>query len=188
MLERILRGLHKQGDALIQKLQKEGLAGGARLARRLLGEPPPHDGDWTPAEYRTLDAVLARMCNYEGRDLPRPADTFALEAVLDFVDSFPAGRKTQLRDLLALFEAGSLILGPKGEFDRFSKLSAQAADAYLNGWDQANLPPRRAAFRALKSICMMGYWSQSGTWQAIGYSLEENPGLSTDPPLDVDLN
>lgn len=187
MIGRMLRKLTKRGDDMMARFQKEGLAGVARVARRMLDEPPPHDGDWTPSEYRTLDAVLDRLCDYEGDDLPRPADTFALQATLDFIDTFPRGRKDQLRDLLALFEAGAIVLGPDGEHRRFSKLGPQAADTYLTGWDQSKLPPRRAAFRALKSVCMMGYWSQQGTWGAIGYSLEENPGLETERGREMEL-
>lgn len=175
-LQHLLRILRLRGDDLVETLQSRGLEQLSSLACRLLDEPPPR-GEWLPWEYRTLDAVLDRMCAYTRPDLPRPADTFALESTLDFIDTFPHGRRRQLRQLLAVVEAGPLVLAPEGERQRFSLLSPEAADTYLRGWDESALPPRRAAFRALKSVCMMGYWSQPDTWDGIGYSLEDNPGL-----------
>jgi hypothetical protein len=176
-LQRLLRILRLRGDDLVETLQARGLDQLSTLACRLLDEPPPRDGEWLPWETRTLDAILDRMCAYTRPDLPRPDDTDALESTLDFVDTFPQGRRRQLRQLLAVVEAGPLVLAPAGERERFSELSAEAADTYLRGWDESALPPRRAAFRALKSVCMMGYWSQPDTWDGIGYSLEDNPGL-----------
>ncbi len=176
-LEKLLRTLRLRGDALVETLQSRGLRRLSQLACRLLDEPPPTGGEWLPWEYRTLDAILDRMCAYPAPDLPRPADTYALEATLDFADTLPDGRRRQLRQLLALFEAGPLLLAPDGERTRFSELSDDAADTFLTGWETSSLPPRRAAFRALKSVCMMGYWSQPDTWDGIGYSLEANPGL-----------
>jgi hypothetical protein len=118
------------------------------------------------------------MCAYDA-GLPRPADTLALESSIEFVETFPEGRRSQLRDLLAVFEAGPLLLRPEGQHARFTELDDEAADTYLTSWDESALPPRRAAFNALKSVCMIGYWSQPESWGPIGYSLEDNPGLDT---------
>ena len=174
----ILRGIRKRGDDLTHSLQSYGLEKLAEFACNVLDEPMPTGGSWLPWEYQVLDALLDRMCAYRG-DLPRPADTYALEATLDFVDTLPHGRRQQLRQLLAVFEAGPRLLAPEGRRERFSRLEESAADRYLSSWDQSRLPPRRAAFNALKSVCMMGYWSQSETWPAVGFSLEENPGLES---------
>ena len=170
-IQRLLRIARKRGDDLARFLQDRGLRRLAHFACRRLDERPPQGDEWLPWEYRTLDAVLDRMCAYDQPELHRPADTFALEATLDFIDTFPHGRRQQLRHLLALFEAGSLLLAPNGERERFSDLSDAAADAYLASWAESKLPPRRAAFRALKSVCMMGYWSQPDNWEGIGFSV-----------------
>lgn len=176
-LQSLLRIARKQGDDLWRHLQDRGLRQLARFACRRLDERPPQGDEWLPWEYRALDAILDRMCAYDQPGMNRPADTYALESTLDFIDTFPHGRRQQLRHLLALFEAGSLLTAPAGERERFSRLSPEAADVYLTGWAESRLPPRRAAFRALKSVCMMGYWSQPDNWEGIDYSLEANPGL-----------
>lgn len=171
------RQLTAYRDAAVRTAQSRGLAGAARIARLWLDVPQSRaEEGWSPWEYRTLDRLLERMCRYPDGALPRPADTTALESALDFASTLPEGRRRQLRDLLALFEAGSMLFGPDGEFVRFTELSGAAADAYLRTWSEG-LPPLRGGFHALKSICMMGYWNQPETWGAIGYSLEANPGL-----------
>lgn len=167
----------KLGDDLAREMRERGLRGSASLARWMLDAPDEGDA-WNDWEYRTFDALLDRMCAY-GAGFPRPADTLALESSLEFIETFPEGRRSQLRDLLAIFEAGSLLLGPDGQYRRFTELDDEAADTYLASWDESALPPRRAAFNALKSVCMVGYWSQPDSWAPIGYSLEENPGLDT---------
>lgn len=177
MWNRLRNLFWKRADDLGRSAQKRGLAAAASIARRFLGEPAPEE-DWAAWEYRTLDAVLHRMCDYDPQ-LPRPADTIALESILEFVDTFPEPRRRQIRQILAIFEAGSQLLGPNGRHRRFTELDDDAADVYLRSWEQSRLPPRRAVFRALKSICMVGYWSQPETWGSIGYSLEQNPGLDT---------
>lgn len=171
--------LRGRRDALLRAAQNRGLAGAARLARWALDLPDVEPSEnWAEWEYRSLSALLDCMCGYGGR-LPRPTDTPALESLLTFVETLPEGRRRQLRDLVALFEAGSLVLGPEGSRERFSELDDAAAETYLRSWEESALPPRRAAFRALKSVCMMAYWSQRETWGPIGYSLEDNPGLDT---------
>jgi len=176
-LRRLLRSARMRGDDLVRDLQQRGLRRLAGFACRRLDERPPRGSEWLPWEYRTLDAILDRMCAYDQVGLHRPADTYALESTLDFIDTFPHPRRQQLRQLLAIFEAGPLLTAPSGERERFSELSTGAADTYLASWAESRLPPRRAAFRALKSVCMMGYWSQPDNWEGIGFSLEDNPGL-----------
>lgn len=175
MWSRIANTLRKRTDDLSRLFQDRGLAAAARLARRSLGESAI-DEEWSPWEYRALDAILDRMCEYD-RGFPRPADTVALESTLDFIDTFPDGRRRQIRNVLAVFEAGSRLLGPGGSYRRFTELGADDATAYLRSWQDSQLPPRRAVFRALKSVCMVAYWSQPESWDEIGYSLADNPGL-----------
>lgn len=177
LLSGIRNRLRKGRDALFRVVQRRGVGEAARLARWILDVPEAGD-EWAEWEYRTLSALVESMCEYGG-ELPRPADTLALESLLGFVDTLPEGRRGQLRDLLALFEAGALAVGPEQRHARFSELDGAEAEAYLRSWEESALPPRRAAFRALKSICMMAYWSQRETWGPIGYSLEDNPGLET---------
>ena len=42
-------------------------------------------------------------------------------------------------------------------------------DASLEAWMRSRLGLRRAAFLALRNLCLLGYWSQPETWRLIGY-------------------
>jgi hypothetical protein len=173
------RRLMGRGESWLGRLRDRGLAESAKWARRLLGVAEPEAPDhWLEWERETLRTVLERMCRYP--EWPEPEACGAFEETLDFLQTLPLGRRRQLHHLLAIVEAGSLATAPEGQRRRFSRLDPVAADAYLDTWAQSSLPPRRAVFQGLKSICMMGYWSRPETWSGIGYDLESNPGLDSD--------
>lgn len=175
-MDALIRRLWKYGDDLGRLLREFGLERAAAAARAVLGESAP-DGEWAAWEMAVLERVLERICRYEGDDLPDPATCDADDAVLAFVQTLPSSKRDELRALLALIEAGSLVEAPEGERERFTDLSAPAADAYLATWAESSVGVRRGAFQALKSLCAMGYWSREETWHAIGYSVDDNPGI-----------
>jgi hypothetical protein len=152
-------------------LETTGLSTGARLATRALGEQPPADAEFRGWQVGVLERALSRMCHYDGRDLPAPTDNDAVEATLSFAGTLPHGRRRQLSDLLCVLEALPLVVAPAGERRRFTNLSDRAADDFLHTLSDAAIPQARAIFNALKSICMMGYWTRSETWDAIDYEL-----------------
>ncbi len=181
-LDNVWRRLRARGDDWFERLRSRGLEESARWSRRLLGESAPEaPDDWSEWERRTLHHLVARLCDYSAAGLPAPEACGALEETLGFLQTLPFGRRRQLHQLIAIIEAGSLVTAPDQQRCRFSELSPRAADMYLKSWARSDLPPRRAVFQGLKSICMMGYWSRPETWKGIGYSLEANPGLNTNP-------
>ena len=54
-------------------------------------------------------------------------------------------------------------------FSRFTRMSDAEKDASLRAWTQSRLGVRRMGFMALRNLCLLGYYSQPATWQAIGY-------------------
>lgn len=172
--EPFLRYLRQKGDRFLEELQSRGLHESARLARAALREAQPDNHGWAEWEMDTLEALLEQLCAYEGGDLPGPADCGAVEATREFIDTLPPGRQEQLRDLLAILEVGSLLLGPGGEYRRLTRLSDACAEEYIHSWAASSVPQRRAVFHGIKSVCMMGYWSREQTWPAIGYEIAVN--------------
>lgn len=154
-------------DAMAQRAQSVGLATAGSMARRLLGQPRPDSG-WADWEHAVTHRLLEVLCDYDDA-LPDPETVHAVEATRGFVDTLPPRRRSQLHDLLALIEAGPLVLAPDGKRLAFTSLPDSAAHTYIRGWSESSIPQRRAVFHALKSVCMMGYWSQEQTWSPIGF-------------------
>ncbi len=175
-LRRLLAG---RGDEAARLAQDLGLAASARLVSRLMGEKLAADrGEFAGWQVSVLSAVLERMCAYEAVDLPEVGVSGALATTLDFIGGMPDESRAVLGDLLAVFEFGGMVLGPvRGPRARFTMLDVAAQDAYLASWEGSGLAARRAAFRGLKSVCMLGYWTQTSTWDAIGYGFADNPGI-----------
>lgn len=157
-------------------VQEQGLVAASRFAARLLRERIPEDpsqfGDW---QVDVLRALLQVMTSAGDEGLPSLEEAGALETTLTFVGWMPEESRAAMGSLLAIFEAGPLILGPRRE--RFTRLDPLTQAVYLESWANSPLAPRRAVFRALKSACMMGYWTRPNTWGVIGYGLEGNPGV-----------
>jgi hypothetical protein len=166
-------------DEAARLVQRVGLSGAARIARRALGEPDAPYGAMMPWQHEVLWTVLARLCRYEHVEgepmLPEPVEVGALEAALGFIAQMPPETRQQLGDLLCVFEAGAAVIGPERARRRFSRMSPEARDVYLARWEQSEIAPMRAAFQGLKSACMMGYWSRPATWPAISYALKPHP-------------
>ncbi len=176
---RLRRMLVGRGDEAARLAQDLGLAASARMVARLMGEKLAVDrGEFAGWQVSVLGAVLERMCAYEAVDLPAVEVSGALETALGFIGGMPEESRAVLGDLLAVFEFGGLVLGPVfGPRARFTMLDVVAQDAYLASWEGSVLAARRAAFRGLKSVCMLGYWTQTSTWDAIGYGFADNPGI-----------
>ena len=120
------------------------------------------------------------MCSYASTPgqapLPDPDAIDALPTTLRFIEQLPERSRRQLGCALALLEAAPLALSK--ERVRFTRLSAQGRHEHLTRWADSPIEGMRAALHGVKSACMMGYWSQPQTWDAIGYDTD------TDQPLN----
>jgi hypothetical protein len=139
---------------------------GAAL-RRLTGSATSADAPLTFAERAALEAILDRMAPGDGPDLPSARAVGALAAVVQQLRCLPPEGQQQLRDLLLVFECFGVCAA--GGVGRFSRSAAALQDATLSAWGGAKLSALRAGFHGLKTVCMLGYWSRSQTWDAIGY-------------------
>lgn len=172
MLKRLLGG---QRDVALQTLQSLGLTQAAQLAALALQQPHRVDDPTFEAWHiEVLRAIQQRLCRYD-EDLPHVDTLPALETALGFIGRMPPHTQLKLKNVLALIEAGPKVLGPtsnnKRRHARFTTLAAHEQDTYLKQWEQSPLPPMRAAFHGLKSVAMMGYWTQPAVWPSIDYHL-----------------
>lgn len=149
--------------------QSGSLSAGARalraVDRRSTSRPfEPFDA----LEQQVVEALLTTICRADGDDLP-PVDAPALVPVVEtYVLGMPIAQATNLRNLLLHWEYQPLIFGPRRA--RFSQLTEEERDANLSDWATTTQTARAAAFRGLKTLCMLAYWSQPSTWAAIGYT------------------
>jgi hypothetical protein len=176
MFGSLQRWLERGRDDVARRVEEMGLKSGAKLAARTLGEPLDDDR-LHPWQLETLAAFLDRLTHDPDADLPRASDIGAAQTCAEFISKLPASRIAQISHVLAVFEAGSMVLSGDFERERFTALPDDARDRYIEGWASSPLPQRRTIFAALKSIGGIGYWSQDATWPAIGYSIDENPGV-----------
>ncbi|MGM0557404.1 MAG: hypothetical protein ACQEVA_13560 [Myxococcota bacterium] len=175
-VDTLWRWLAGSRDAVARRAEELGLAGAARVAARTLGEELSDDElhDW---QLETLSAFLDRLVHDPDGELPTASEVGAAETCATFISRLPAARIAQISHVLAVFEAGAVVLPGAHARKRFTRLDPPDQDAYLSGWATSDLPQRRTIFAALKSIGGIGYWSRDATWAPIGYSIEDNPGV-----------
>jgi len=120
-----------------------------------------------PRDARILAAVADRMTFTGDPDMPRFADTAALQTIDAALLQLPPDVPQQLSYALLLFEYGPPLF--IGKLATFSGLSPEWQDLYLGGWADSRFHTRRIAFQAFKNLAMLGYYAQDATWPAIHY-------------------
>ncbi len=174
MLRALLR-VRQRPEEVAHFVQTAGLVRAARLVARALGEPPPRPRDCPEWLVAVMDHCQARICRMDAEEAPEPREVGALEAALSFVEAMPASKEEEFQSLLALIEVAPYVFGPRRA--RFTALSGEEQDAHLQSWELSRLEGKRAGFRGLKSVAMMGFWTRPATFGWIQYSVAENPGV-----------
>ena len=175
MIQSWLRRVSGTPDEITRKVQAVGLVKTANLASTVLRRPGP-DADEMPGWIEDiLAAVIEQMCGYADGELPEALECGALDGALEFVSGMPGSTREELQSLLVLVELSPYMLGPRRR--RFTELNGEMRNEVLRRWEQAPLVPMKGGFAALKSVAMMGYWTQPESWRAIGYSVAQNPGV-----------
>jgi len=160
-------------------LERQALGQLAALLRQTTRDRPARKPALlSEGERRILSALLARYCQPDRSDLPSPDTLPLLKAVEEHMRRLPLVSQQQFRDLLLVFEYAAPLFAPQHRALRFSALKPRIQEQLLSDWANSRLVPRRAAFHALKTLCMLAYWSHSATWSAIGYDgpLLDQPG------------
>lgn len=119
----------------------------------------------TASRKRTLRAVGDTIFPSLSDGDPAGGDILP-EAFDEFLPSLAADKQKGVGLLLTIIEIGALFRYAR----RFSGLSPEKRERYLEGWGFSRLAFRRVVYRALRDLCATLYYQDSRTWPAIGYA------------------
>jgi len=100
--------------------------------------------------------------------MPPLRDTATVATIDTSLLYLAADLRGQFRWALTLFEYGPILFQLK--LSRFTSLGPEERDAHLRDWAESRFLTRRLAFRAMKNLSYLGYYSQDSTWKGIHYS------------------
>ncbi len=118
-------------------------------------------------EEEILTAIVERMVDCGDAAMPAVRNTRTILTIDQALLQLDPGLRSQFRWLLPLFDWAPPLLQLK--LKRFTRMTPQERDDYLHSWAESRFATCRLAFRALKNLSMLGYYSQDETWPAIHY-------------------
>ncbi|MBI3785407.1 MAG: gluconate 2-dehydrogenase subunit 3 family protein [Deltaproteobacteria bacterium] len=121
----------------------------------------------TAHEATIFTAIVERMVASDDPAMPKVRDTPAVETIDQALLQLDADQQYQLKWLLRIFQWAPPLLMLR--LSTFTGLAASEQDEYIRGWATSPRDLRRLAFRALKNLSMLGYYSQDATWPALHY-------------------
>lgn len=156
-------------------LRYTAIAGGLATLARLPSLAPPAAAATAPAalhvlnadEAEILTAIVERMVYSGDPAMPAVRDTQAVATIDATLLELDPDVVSQFRWLLTLFQYGPPVFDLS--FSKFTSLSPELQDEYIRGWATSRFQTRRIAFRALKNLSMLGYYTQDSTWRGIHY-------------------
>ncbi len=137
--------------------------------------------------------VLKTVCDTFFPPLPGGSEVYGRSASDLGVDSMLAdavenslqpGNAKDFRRVLSVFDSRLYNLALSGRPARFSKMSPESRERYLQAWRDSPIGLKRSAFQALKRLSLfLAYASMDSdgrnpNWEAIGY-----PGAHRSPPV-----
>lgn len=117
-------------------------------------------------EAAILTAIGERIVDSDA-DMPPFRDTAAIATIDTALLHLERDAQELLRWTLALFEYGPFL--HEFRLRRFTGLAPAERDAHLRTWAESPVASRRLAFRAVKHLSFLGYYSQDSTWAGIHY-------------------
>lgn len=175
MIRAFLNRWGGSAEDLAAAVQTVGLIRSAQIVARLLREEPPEARQMPLWLDEVLSAAIGRICDYESENMPPALESGTLEACRLFIEGMPRESELEFQSLLVLLELSPFVFGPVRA--RFTALNERDQDIHLQGWERSPVLARKAGFKALKSVIMMGYWTRPETFPFIGYSVASNPGI-----------
>lgn len=118
-------------------------------------------------EAEVFTVVVERMVASNDPAMPKVRDTKTILAIDQALVQLDPSMQTQVHWLLRLIQWGPPLL--MFRMSTFTGLSTNEQDEYLRGWASSPRELRRLAFRALKNLSMLGYYSQDAVWPALHY-------------------
>jgi hypothetical protein len=137
-------------------------------------------------EAEILTAIVERMVHSGDPSMPAVRDTRAIATIDAALLELDEAVVSQLRWLLTLFQYGPPLFDLR--LSTFTGMPPEDRDEYIRGWAESRFQTRRLAFRALKNLAMLGYYTQDATWRGIHYDgpWAPRPRRSGGPKLITD--
>jgi len=123
---------------------------------------------FNPTDTEILTQIAERMVDSGHSAAPRLRATGAIETIDRTCRELDPALTSLLPTVVRLVEYGPFFFD--WTFRRFTQLSDQEKDASLNGWMTSRFEVRRLAFKALRNLSILGYYSQEESWPLIGYA------------------
>jgi hypothetical protein len=121
----------------------------------------------TPHQADVMMAIAERMVFTGADNMPAVRDTPAIATIDQALLQLDPAVQSQVGWVLTAFQWGPPVFELK--LHTFTGLTLEERDVYLEGWATSRSTVRRVAFRALKNLSMLGYYSQDATWEGIHY-------------------
>jgi hypothetical protein len=121
----------------------------------------------TPHQAEVMTAIVERMVFTGADHMPAVQDTRAIETIDQALLQLDPTVQSQVGWVLTLFQWGPPLFQFK--LHTFTGLTPEERDSYLYDWATSRSQTRQLAFRALKNLSMLGYYSQDATWKGIHY-------------------
>jgi hypothetical protein len=119
-------------------------------------------------ETEILTQIAERMVDTGQASAPRLRATGAIAAIDRTCRQLDPALTGLLPTALRLVEYGPFVFD--WTFRRFTQLDDAEKDASLTGWMTSRFEVRRLAFRALRNLSILGYYSQEESWPLLGYA------------------
>lgn len=147
------------------------------FSRVFLGYPARPVGVRTLAARELATArAAARVIYPEGGAIAASGESARVALHTDrFVGAQPASNRRLMRLLFFATEHATLVFPAPGSggWRRFSSLGSDQQLAYLEGWRQSELPPRRLVFLSLRAIVTMGFFADASVLRSLGLAPRE---------------
>jgi len=121
----------------------------------------------TPHQGEVLTVIVEHMVFTGTDNMPAVRETGAIATIDQALLQLDPAERPQVGWLLTLFQWGPPLFQFK--LKTFTGLTPDERDDYLRGWATSRSDTRRLAFRTLKNLSMLGYYSQDATWKGIHY-------------------
>lgn len=124
---------------------------------------------FSPNEFFIMQAVSERIVGTPARNGPTAREVnVALRADQFLIDADPEVQE-QFHQLLTVFNAALFTFLFDFRFSSFVDMSHEDQDSYLQSWMTSSFEFRRTAFQALKRVSLSMFYTESRSWNEIGY-------------------
>ena len=124
---------------------------------------------FSPNEFLIMQAVADRIVGTPSRTGPTAGDVnVALRADRFLIDADPEAQE-QFHQLLTVFNGALFTFLFDFRFSSFINMSPEDQDSYLESWMTSSYEFRRTAFQALKRVSLSMFYTESRSWNEIGY-------------------